>query len=341
MANPTTNRAISSAMTTAVKIWTPTGSFSRPSSISTLATRPRLDSDSTPASASACVKLRPRCTSKKTSVVTASDTSIDMVTESTEARKRRPRMAARKPLMSSSSRPMRKKNMNMPMPRMISTSDPRLHQAGCGPKDDARGGVGDDGVQAKALEDAFQQLGAHNEQPDGEESLMDFQAAMSSLSSRAASNWRERPWAPRASASPGGGLESTEAHPRFRKCASCGASIHHRFNRVLRPSGSHHSPISQPRPSRIVHHRGGQCATMGPAAGCFRQRVRIVCTRRGGKCLHGEGAAWWLTLWHPTGLSSSCKFGGESTSAAPTSSSSRSGAPRRAPTATSSWTPPR
>ena len=134
MANPTTNRAISSAMTTAVKIWTPTGSFSRPSSTSTLATRPRLDSDSTPASANACVKLRPRCASKKTSVVTARATSIDMVTDSTEARKRRPRMAARNPLMSSSSRPMRKKKMNMPMPRMMSTSDPDSTSPVAGPR---------------------------------------------------------------------------------------------------------------------------------------------------------------------------------------------------------------
>ena len=45
-------------MTTAVNICTPTASLSRPSSIKTLATTPRLDRDSTPASASAAVKLR-------------------------------------------------------------------------------------------------------------------------------------------------------------------------------------------------------------------------------------------------------------------------------------------
>ena len=121
-------------MITAVKIWTPTGSFKRPSSINTLATTPRLDSDSTPANPRAWVKLRSSCRSNRKSVVTARDTRSDMTTDNVEATKRRPRIEERNPLMSSSSRPMRKKNMKIPMARMNSTSGPGLTSPVTGPR---------------------------------------------------------------------------------------------------------------------------------------------------------------------------------------------------------------
>ena len=102
--------------------------------MSTLATTPRLESDSTPASPKACVKSRSNPKSKNVSVVTASDTKSDMVTDKTEARKRRPRIADKKPLMSSSSKPIRKKNMKMPMLKMISTSVPASTSPVTGPR---------------------------------------------------------------------------------------------------------------------------------------------------------------------------------------------------------------
>ena len=66
--------------------------------------------------------------------MTASDTSIDMVTDSTAARKRRPRIADTKPRMSSSSRPMRKKKTKIPMLRTISISVPVLTNPVTGPR---------------------------------------------------------------------------------------------------------------------------------------------------------------------------------------------------------------
>ena len=119
MAKPTMNRTSISAITTAVKICIPTGSFRRSSSISTLATMPRLDRDSTPATAMASVKVSSSPTSKMTLVVTASEATMEMATDSTAAIKRRPRIARTNPEMSSSSRPTRKKKMKMPMLRMI------------------------------------------------------------------------------------------------------------------------------------------------------------------------------------------------------------------------------
>ena len=133
IANPTTNNATNSAMTTAVNIWTPTGCLSRPSSTNTFATTPRLESDSTPASASAAVGSKPRCRSSTTVVVTASDTASEISTDNTEATKRRPRTAATNPRTSSSSRPIRKKNRKIPMPRIMSLSEPTSTSPVTGP----------------------------------------------------------------------------------------------------------------------------------------------------------------------------------------------------------------
>ena len=65
IAKPNTKRAMSSAMMTAVKIWTPTGCLSLPSSMRTLATSPLLERESTLAMPKAWVKLRPSFRSMK------------------------------------------------------------------------------------------------------------------------------------------------------------------------------------------------------------------------------------------------------------------------------------
>ena len=56
------------------------------------------------------------------------------VTDRTAARNNRPRIAATNPEMSSSSRPIRKKNMKMPMPRMRSISRPGSTRPVMGPR---------------------------------------------------------------------------------------------------------------------------------------------------------------------------------------------------------------
>ena len=66
--------------------------------------------------------------------MTARDTSSDMVTDSTAARKRRPRTADKNPRMSNSSKPMRKKKMKIPMLRTISISVPVLTNPVTGPR---------------------------------------------------------------------------------------------------------------------------------------------------------------------------------------------------------------
>ena len=76
---------------------------------------PRLERDSTPATAMASVKLRPRPTSYRTSVVTSMQPTMDMITDRTAAMKSFPRMAEMKPEMSSSSSPTRKKKIKMPI----------------------------------------------------------------------------------------------------------------------------------------------------------------------------------------------------------------------------------
>ena len=109
MVNPTMSKAISSAMITVVNISRPSGSLRCPSSASTLATMPRLDSAKTPDSASAEVKGRSR-----TKWVTPSAARRGTITDTVAATKNRPRIVATKPEMSTSSSPIRKKKTKTP-----------------------------------------------------------------------------------------------------------------------------------------------------------------------------------------------------------------------------------
>ena len=87
MLNPITSNTINSAMITTVKICSPIDPFNWPSAASTLATMPRLVIESTPAKASASMKLRWSPKSKMTSVVTSSEIPNEKITERTAARK--------------------------------------------------------------------------------------------------------------------------------------------------------------------------------------------------------------------------------------------------------------
>ncbi len=73
-----------------------------------MATSPRLESASTPDSANAAVKLKPRLKSKMRSVVTASAPKSAIVNEIIAATKKRPCMEATKAEISISSRPYQK-----------------------------------------------------------------------------------------------------------------------------------------------------------------------------------------------------------------------------------------
>ena len=85
---PTTSSEAISAMITMVKILSPMGCLRVPESDRTLAARPRLDSDSTPASASASLNSRPSPrSSPKRSDVTARAATSDMTTEMMAAAK--------------------------------------------------------------------------------------------------------------------------------------------------------------------------------------------------------------------------------------------------------------
>ena len=67
----------------------------------------KLTRQSTPANPNAWVKSTSHSKSNKVSVVTASDTNNEMVADYTDARKRRPRITRKNPLMASSSNPIR------------------------------------------------------------------------------------------------------------------------------------------------------------------------------------------------------------------------------------------
>ena len=103
-------------MSAMVNISMPMGVRNFPSSISTLARTPRLVSDRTPATASEPANPRPSPKSKPMLKVTTRAASRETSTETTAATEHRLRMAARKPEMSSSSSPIRKKNRKMPTP---------------------------------------------------------------------------------------------------------------------------------------------------------------------------------------------------------------------------------
>jgi len=109
-------------MSAMVNISMPMGVRSFPSSISTLARTPRLVRDSTPATASEPANPRPRPKSKPMLKVTTRAASRETTTETTAATEHRLRMAARKPEMSSSSSPIRKKNRKIPTPSSTWTS---------------------------------------------------------------------------------------------------------------------------------------------------------------------------------------------------------------------------
>ena len=120
MENPTINRASNSAIINVVKISRPIGSLRFPPSASTFATSPRLDSDKIPAKASASVKCRLRANSMpRTSEVTASAARREMATDKVEATKNRPRIVDKKPGMSISSRPIRKRGQRRRSPGII------------------------------------------------------------------------------------------------------------------------------------------------------------------------------------------------------------------------------
>ena len=88
MVNPTTSSAATSAMITTVNTLRPIGSLRCPPSASTLAARPRLDSDRMPASASASVNSSPSAKSTPSrSEVTVNAATSEIATDSTAATK--------------------------------------------------------------------------------------------------------------------------------------------------------------------------------------------------------------------------------------------------------------
>ena len=118
MVNPTTSSEAISAMITIVKIFSPSGCLRVPESERTLAARPRLDSDRTPARASDSLKSSPKPrSSPKRSEVTTRAASSEMMTEMIAAAKYRPLMVATKPGTSISSRPTMKNSTNIPISR--------------------------------------------------------------------------------------------------------------------------------------------------------------------------------------------------------------------------------
>ena len=110
-----------------------------------------------------------------------------MVTDNTEASNKRPRMTEKNPLMSSSSRPTRKKNEYAYAQDNLDLGT-RLHQPGYGAKDDPGCGVGDNGIEAESFENTFQQLGYDNQQTNRKEGFVEFQSEVGSLV--ASTRWR-------------------------------------------------------------------------------------------------------------------------------------------------------
>ena len=84
-------------------------------------------------------------------------------------------MADRNPRRSSSSSPMRKKNKKMPMLSTISMSVPGTISPGHGTENNSRDGIGNNGVNTKASEDAFEQLGDDDHRADGKKRSLKIQ----------------------------------------------------------------------------------------------------------------------------------------------------------------------
>ena len=104
--------------------------------------------------------------------MTASDTSIDMVTDSTAARKRRPRIADTKTAnvqLLQADEEEEDENTDA-QDNLDFGSHP--DQSGYGAEDDPGGGIGDDRIQAEPLEYAFEQLGDDDHRANGKEGFV-------------------------------------------------------------------------------------------------------------------------------------------------------------------------
>ena len=168
MVNPTTSREAISAMITMVKIFSPMGCLRVPESDRTLAARPRLESDSTPASASASLNSRPSPkSSPKRSEVTARAASSDMTTEMMAAAKYRPRMGHHEARNVDLVKPDDEEQHEYPDLQEELEVVSGLDQPGGGTEQHSGQREGDDRAQAEAAKSALQEFGHDDKEPIG------------------------------------------------------------------------------------------------------------------------------------------------------------------------------